>query len=179
MGVFSHDSIFSTHAPNCWMARSALHGSSSVMCTLLLLFCTRLSAWREIPELAASEMIATNFVKEKRERIKLYSRLFSPASTYFIRKLQESGCKAQRRSTFSPFIKRSFSLMFTWSMVNPCSARDSYCTLPSSLRTTRPLRPVIYTHNHYVRTYSHRLQKVISLFCNHVLTSDTFSGPPN
>lgn len=46
--------------PNCWMARSALHGSSKVMWTLRLWFFTRLSACREIPELAASEMMATN-----------------------------------------------------------------------------------------------------------------------
>lgn len=46
------------------MALSALHGSSKVMWTLRLWFFTRLSAWREIPELAASEMMATNWSKE-------------------------------------------------------------------------------------------------------------------
>merc|ERR1719264_13973 len=45
--------------PNCWIARSALQGSSRVMCTLLFLFFTLLSACKEIPLLAASEMIAT------------------------------------------------------------------------------------------------------------------------
>lgn len=54
------------HAPNCWMARSALHGSSKVMWTRLLRFCTRLSACREMPELAASEMMAISW--EGRER---------------------------------------------------------------------------------------------------------------
>lgn len=44
--------------PNCWMALSALQGSSSVMWTLLLWFFTRRSACKEIPELAASEMMA-------------------------------------------------------------------------------------------------------------------------
>lgn len=40
------------------MALSALQGSSSVMWTLLLWFFTRRSACKEIPELAASEMMA-------------------------------------------------------------------------------------------------------------------------
>ena len=44
--------------PNCCMALSALHGSSSVMWTLRRWFFTRRSACREIPELAASEMMA-------------------------------------------------------------------------------------------------------------------------
>lgn len=48
------------HSPNCWMARSALQGNSSVMCTRRFWFFTRLSAWREIPELEASEIIATS-----------------------------------------------------------------------------------------------------------------------
>lgn len=43
------------------MALSALQGSSKVMWTLRLWFFTRLSACREIPELAASEMMATNW----------------------------------------------------------------------------------------------------------------------
>ena len=47
-------------SPNCWMARSALQGSSSVMCTLRRWFGTRRSAWREMPELEASEMMATS-----------------------------------------------------------------------------------------------------------------------
>lgn len=52
--------------------------------------------------------------------------------------------------TFSPPMKRSFSFKLMWSMVRPCSARDSYRTLPSGRRTTRPLRPVICTGNkHY------------------------------
>lgn len=46
--------------PNCWMARSALQGNSSVMWTRRFWFFTRLSAWREIPELEASEIIATS-----------------------------------------------------------------------------------------------------------------------
>lgn len=48
-------------SPNCWMARSALQGSSRVMCTRRFWFFTRLSAWREIPELEASEIIATSY----------------------------------------------------------------------------------------------------------------------
>ena len=48
-------------SPNCWMARSALQGSSSVMCTRRRWFCTRRSAWRETPELEASEMMATSW----------------------------------------------------------------------------------------------------------------------
>ena len=47
-------------SPNCCMARSALQGSSSVMWTRRFWFFTRLSAWREIPELEASEIIATS-----------------------------------------------------------------------------------------------------------------------
>ena len=47
--------------PNCWMALSADHGSSSVMCTLRFLFLTLLSAWSEMPLDAASEMTATHF----------------------------------------------------------------------------------------------------------------------
>lgn len=47
-------------SPNCCMARSALQGSSSVMWTRRFWFLTRLSAWREIPELEASEIIATS-----------------------------------------------------------------------------------------------------------------------
>lgn len=46
------------------MALSALQGSSKVMWTRRLWFFTRLSACREIPELAASEMMATNWAKE-------------------------------------------------------------------------------------------------------------------
>lgn len=45
--------------------------------------------------------------------------------------------------TFSPLMKRSFSLRFTWSMERPCSARDSKATVPSGLDTTRPFLPVI------------------------------------
>lgn len=48
-------------SPNCWMARSALQGSSSVMCTRRRWFWTRRSAWRETPELEASEMMATSW----------------------------------------------------------------------------------------------------------------------
>lgn len=143
------------------MARSALHGSSRVMCTLLLLFCTRLSACREIPELAASEMIATSFVWNRERETGRESFIFlSPTSPHFIRKSYRKwpkalwGPGASWIFTFSPSIKRSFSLMFTWSMVNPCSARDSYCTLPSGLRTTRPLRPVIYTYTRLQRKYA-------------------------
>lgn len=44
--------------PNCCIALSALQGSSSVMWTLRRWFFTRRSACREIPELAASEMMA-------------------------------------------------------------------------------------------------------------------------
>ncbi|TNN41605.1 hypothetical protein EYF80_048220 [Liparis tanakae] len=51
-------------SPNCWMALSALHGSSKVMWTRRRWFFTRLSACREIPELAASEMMATNWETE-------------------------------------------------------------------------------------------------------------------
>lgn len=47
-------------SPNCCMARSALQGNSSVMWTRRFWFFTRLSAWREIPELEASEIIATS-----------------------------------------------------------------------------------------------------------------------
>lgn len=48
-------------SPNCWMARSALQGSSSVMWTRRRWFWTRRSAWRETPELEASEMMATSW----------------------------------------------------------------------------------------------------------------------
>lgn len=47
------------------MALSALQGSSRVMWTLRLWFFTRLSACREIPELAASEIMATNLRRER------------------------------------------------------------------------------------------------------------------
>ena len=47
-------------SPNCCMARSALQGNSNVMWTRRFWFFTRLSAWREIPELEASEIIATS-----------------------------------------------------------------------------------------------------------------------
>mmetsp|Transcript_7569 Transcript_7569/g.23809 ORF Transcript_7569/g.23809 Transcript_7569/m.23809 type:complete len:295 (+) Transcript_7569:1373-2257(+) len=49
--------------PNCWIALSADHGSSSVMCTRRRRFVTRawFSAWSEIPDDAASEIIATSF----------------------------------------------------------------------------------------------------------------------
>ena len=45
--------------PNCCMALSALQGSSKVTCTLLFWFLTLRSACKEMPELAASEMMAT------------------------------------------------------------------------------------------------------------------------
>lgn len=51
-------------SPNCWMARSALQGSSSVMWTRRRWFWTRRSAWRETPELEASEMMATSWEDE-------------------------------------------------------------------------------------------------------------------
>lgn len=51
--------------PNCCIALSALHGSSSVMWTLRRWFFTRRSACREIPELAASEMMAMFWLKTK------------------------------------------------------------------------------------------------------------------
>ena len=52
-------SIFENFLPNCWMALSALQGNSRVTCTRLFWFSARLSAWREIPELAASDIMAT------------------------------------------------------------------------------------------------------------------------
>jgi hypothetical protein len=48
-------------SPNCWIARSALHGNSNVMWTLRRWLRARLSLCREIPLEAASEMIATSF----------------------------------------------------------------------------------------------------------------------
>ena len=45
-------------SPNCWIALSALQGSSSVIWTLLRWFIALLSACSEIPELAASEITA-------------------------------------------------------------------------------------------------------------------------
>ena len=48
--------------PNCCTAASALHASSSVMWQRLRWFFIFRLAWREIPELAASLMIAINFV---------------------------------------------------------------------------------------------------------------------
>jgi hypothetical protein len=48
------------------MALSALQGSSSVIWTLRHWFFTRLSACREMPELAASEMMATSWGEEER-----------------------------------------------------------------------------------------------------------------
>ena len=47
-------------SPNCWIALSALQGSSSVMCTRRFWFSARRSACSEIPELAASEIMATS-----------------------------------------------------------------------------------------------------------------------
>mmetsp|Transcript_33641 Transcript_33641/g.101572 ORF Transcript_33641/g.101572 Transcript_33641/m.101572 type:complete len:282 (-) Transcript_33641:211-1056(-) len=47
--------------PNCWIALSADHGSSSVMCTRRRWFPTTRLACNEIPADAASEMMATNF----------------------------------------------------------------------------------------------------------------------
>lgn len=58
-------------SPNCWMARSALQGSSRVMCTRRFWFFTRLSAWREIPELEASEIIATSYRETSENRVRL------------------------------------------------------------------------------------------------------------
>lgn len=49
--------------PNCWIALSALHGNSKVMWTLRLWFLALRSACNEIPELAASEMIAMFCIK--------------------------------------------------------------------------------------------------------------------
>mmetsp|Transcript_21340 Transcript_21340/g.62938 ORF Transcript_21340/g.62938 Transcript_21340/m.62938 type:complete len:256 (-) Transcript_21340:1011-1778(-) len=46
--------------PHCWMHWSADHGSSSVMCSRLRVFGTRRSACSEMPDEAASEMMATS-----------------------------------------------------------------------------------------------------------------------
>mmetsp|Transcript_4917 Transcript_4917/g.14644 ORF Transcript_4917/g.14644 Transcript_4917/m.14644 type:complete len:265 (+) Transcript_4917:2379-3173(+) len=46
--------------PSCWIALSAAHGNSTVMCTRRLLFGTLLLACSEIPVEAASEMMATS-----------------------------------------------------------------------------------------------------------------------
>lgn len=61
----THCNYISFGSPNCWMALSALQGSSRVMWTLRFWLFTLLSACREIPELAASEMMATNWRKER------------------------------------------------------------------------------------------------------------------
>lgn len=66
----------STDSPNCWTALSALHGISRVMWTRLFWFGTRLSAWREIPELAASDIIATYCETIKKKKIKNKSNFF-------------------------------------------------------------------------------------------------------
>ena len=50
----------SPNLPNCWIVFSADQGSSNVMCTLRRWFLTRRSAWREMPALLASLIIATN-----------------------------------------------------------------------------------------------------------------------
>ena len=55
--------------PNCCIALSALHGSSSVMWTLRRWFFTRRSACSEIPELAASEMMAMFCMRRKTKDI--------------------------------------------------------------------------------------------------------------
>ena len=47
--------------PSCWIALSALHGSSMVTWTLRRWFGSSLRAWREMPVDAASEMMATSF----------------------------------------------------------------------------------------------------------------------
>lgn len=52
-------------------------------------------------------------------------------------------CVCPAAPTFSPLMKRSFSLRFTCSMERPCSPRDSKATVPSGLDTTRPFLPVI------------------------------------
>ena len=48
--------------PNCCSILSADQASSSVMCSRWRVFAKRGSAWREMPDEAASEMIATRFV---------------------------------------------------------------------------------------------------------------------
>lgn len=56
--------------PNCCIALSALHGSSSVMWTLRRWFFTRRSACSEIPELAASEMMAMFWIEGKERHLR-------------------------------------------------------------------------------------------------------------
>lgn len=84
--------------PNCWMARSADQGSSSVMWTRRRWFRTRRSLCREMPLEAASEMMATSF---------------------------------------SPSMKRCFSVRFSVSSGTSISDRLSYW-MPSSVCTTLP-----------------------------------------
>ena len=60
---------YSVHSPNCWMALSALQGSSSVMWTRRFWLATLRSACSEIPELAASDMMAINCNKTTRQRL--------------------------------------------------------------------------------------------------------------
>lgn len=54
--------------PNCWIALSALQGNSRVIWTRRLWFLALRSACNEIPELAASEMIAIFCVKCNKEK---------------------------------------------------------------------------------------------------------------
>mmetsp|Transcript_79161 Transcript_79161/g.191468 ORF Transcript_79161/g.191468 Transcript_79161/m.191468 type:complete len:316 (+) Transcript_79161:1317-2264(+) len=98
--------------PHCWMAWSALHGSSSVMCTRRRRFCTRRSACSEMPEEAASEMMATSF---------------SPAMK------ADFSCRLMRSiATSRPVAASVWPLLRLTYSVCPVSA----------LRNSRPLRPV-------------------------------------
>lgn len=72
------------NSPNCCMALSALQGSSSVMWTLLLWFFTRRSACKEIPELAASDMMAM-FCLRVRYLLKIKQEIYAISTS---RKLQ-------------------------------------------------------------------------------------------
>ncbi len=136
------------------------------MWTRLLRFCTRLSACREMPELAASEMMAISW-EGKRKSIS--ANIQNGAG--FGLEVAFCVCRSEV-VTFSPVMKRSFSLTLTWSMVRPCSALVSYRMLPSGHRTTRPLRPVIYTHIHTLLAFN---LCVITSHCDLSLTREQAS----
>lgn len=59
-----------TNLPNCWIALSALQGNSRVIWTLRLWFLALRSACNEIPELAASEIIAIFYIEFKKKKKK-------------------------------------------------------------------------------------------------------------
>lgn len=108
--------------PNCCIALSALHGNSRVICTLRLWFLARRSACNEIPELAASEMMAIFCKRVRMERLDFKISICLRTGCEHVLELVGRDCNSKVRShslraegiSKSPLMKQKLHVFYLY-----------------------------------------------------------------